>query len=171
MKTFKNIALGIIALCLAILAGIAIYDKWSDYKRAKEAEAALVEMEQNKPPRFVAKIPPGNADKRAESNSLVVSIDSEGRLRLNAEEAGTIDDLSQLRTKLAQVFQQRREQHIYKPGLEDATNVPEEERIEMTVLVKAPHQMKYREVKKVLDAVKDAGANPVGLQLDELAAN
>lgn len=166
MKNFKNIAIVIMALCLVILAGIAIYDKWSESRRVRRAEAALAQMEQNKPPRYEAEIPPANENNRSETNSLVVSVDSKAGLKLNTEDAGTIDDLSQLRAKLAHVIQQRREQHIYKPGLENVTDIPEEERIEKTVLVKANRQMRYPEVKKEVDAVKAAGAGPVGLQMD-----
>jgi biopolymer transport protein ExbD len=172
MKNFKNIAVGIIALCLVILAGIALYDKWSDYKRAREAEAALAEIERNKPPRFVATIPPANGDKQdGGTDSLIVTVDDQGRIRLNADEVGTIDDLSQLRAKLAQVFKERREQHKYRPGFEKRTDIPEEERIDRTVSVKTPRELKYGMVVKVIDAVKGAGADPVGLQVAELATN
>jgi len=43
-----------------------------------------------------------------------------------------------------------------------------EQRIEKTVFVKAPRTMKYGDVVKVIDAIKGAGANPVGLQVDDL---
>ena len=53
----------------------------------------------------------------------------------------------------------REEQRIYKPG----TDI-----VERTVFIKAPKSMKYGEVVKVIDAVKGAGAKPVGLQVDAL---
>jgi biopolymer transport protein ExbD len=171
MKNFKNIAIGIIALCLVILAGIALYDKWSDYRRDREAETALAEMERNKPPRFVTTIPPANSDNQDGSGSLVVSVDNQGRIRLNAVEAGTIDDLSQLQTKLTQVFKERREQHLYRPGFENRTDIPEEERIDRAVFVKTPRELKYGMVVKVIDAVKSVGADPVGLRVAELTTN
>src|ERR687896_44215 len=40
--------------------------------------------------------------------------------------------------------------------------------IEKTVFIKAPESFKYGEVVKVIDAVKGAGATPVGLQVDAL---
>jgi biopolymer transport protein ExbD len=40
--------------------------------------------------------------------------------------------------------------------------------IEKTVFVKAPKSIKYGEVVKVIDAIKLAGATPVGLQIDDL---
>jgi biopolymer transport protein ExbD len=171
MKNFKNIAVGIIALCLVILAGIALYDKWSDYKRAREAEAALAEMERNKPPRFVATIPPANGDSQNGADPLIVTVDNQGYLRLNAVAAGTIDDLSQLQEKLAQVFKERTEQYRYRPGFENRTDIPEAERIDRAVFVKTPRGLKYGMVVKVIDAVKSAGAEPVGLQVAEPATN
>ena len=67
-----------------------------------------------------------------------------------------------------QTFQQRKEQHAYKVGMETATNIPEDQRIEKTVFVKAPRALKYGDVVKVIDAIKGAGASPVGLQVDDL---
>jgi biopolymer transport protein ExbD len=52
--------------------------------------------------------------------------------------------------------------------METRTDVTEDERIEKTVFVKAPRSLKYGEVVKVIDAIKGAGANPVGLQVDDL---
>jgi len=52
-----------------------------------------------------------------------------------------------------------------------AMNVPENQRgqfIEKTVFVKAPRALKYGDVVKVIDAIKGAGASPVGLQVDDL---
>src|SRR5512132_2588737 len=71
-------------------------------------------------------------------------------------------------TNLQQTFQQRKEQHAYKVGMETTTNIPEDQRIEKTVFVKAPRALKYGEVVKVIDAIKGAGASPVGLQVDDL---
>jgi biopolymer transport protein ExbD len=52
--------------------------------------------------------------------------------------------------------------------METRSDLPEEERIEKTVFVKAPRSLPYGEVVKVIDAIKGAGANPVGLQVDDL---
>ena len=42
--------------------------------------------------------------------------------------------------------------------------------VEKTVFIKAPKNINYGSVVKVIDAVKQAGADPVGLQIDELSA-
>jgi biopolymer transport protein ExbD len=81
---------------------------------------------------------------------------------------GSVNDTAILSQKLRQVFQQRKEQRAYKPGMETRVEVPEEERIEKTVFIKAPRGMRYEDVVKVIDAIKGAGANPVGLQVDDL---
>ena len=81
---------------------------------------------------------------------------------------GSVNDTAALSQKLAQVFQLRKEQRAYKPGMESQTNLPEDQRIEKTVFVKAPRSVKYGDVVKVIDAIKGAGANPVGLQVDDL---
>ena len=100
--------------------------------------------------------------------TLVVSITTDLQIKLNQESMGSVNDTSALSAKLQQTFSQRREQHAYKVGMETATNVPEDQRIEKTVFVKAPRALRYGNVVKVIDAIKGAGASPVGLQVDDL---
>ena len=127
-----------------------------------------------KPTRFKADIPtqrdPNEDLSQLKPNplTLVVSIGSDLQLKLNQEAMGSVNDTSQLSQKLLQVFQQRKEQRAYKPGMETRTDVPEQDRIEKTVFVKAPRGLRYEEVVKVIDAIKGAGANPIGLQVDDL---
>jgi len=40
--------------------------------------------------------------------------------------------------------------------------------IEKTVFIKAPKNLNYGSVAKVVDAVKTSGAAPIGLQIDDL---
>jgi biopolymer transport protein ExbD len=47
-------------------------------------------------------------------------------------------------------------------------DLPAEIRIEKTVFIKAPRSIPYGSVAKVIDGLKGAGAQPVGLQLDGL---
>ncbi len=47
-------------------------------------------------------------------------------------------------------------------------DLPESLRIEKTVFIKAPRSIAYGDVAKVIDGIKGAGANPIGLQLDNL---
>jgi biopolymer transport protein ExbD len=127
-----------------------------------------------KPSRFKADIPsqrdPNEDVSKLKPNplTLVVSISPDLQLKLNQDVMGSVNDPGALSAKLQQTFQQRREQHAYKVGMETATNKSEDERIEKTVFVKAPRALHYGDVVKVIDAIKGAGANPVGLQVDDL---
>ncbi|HKZ77847.1 MAG TPA: biopolymer transporter ExbD [Pyrinomonadaceae bacterium] len=127
-----------------------------------------------KPSRFKADIPtqrdPNEDLSQLKPNplTLVVSIGNDFQLKLNQDSMGSVNDTGPLSQKLRVVFQQRKEQHAYKPGMETRSDLPEEERIEKTVFVKAPRSLRYEEVVKVIDAMKGAGANPVGLQVDDL---
>jgi len=127
-----------------------------------------------KPTRFKADIPtqrdPNEDISQLKPNplTLVVSISSDLQIKLNQDSMGSVNDTGFLSQKLTQVFQQRKEQRAYKPGMETRTDVPEQDRIEKTVFIKAPRGLRYEEVVKVIDAIKGAGANPVGLQVDDL---
>jgi len=127
-----------------------------------------------KPSRFKADIPtqrdPNEDLSQLKPNplTLVVSISNDFQLKLNQDAMGSVNDTGFLSQKLVQVFQQRKEQRAYKPGMETRMDVPEQERIEKTVFIKAPRGLRYEEVVKVIDAIKGAGANPVGLQVDDL---
>jgi biopolymer transport protein ExbD len=127
-----------------------------------------------KPSRFKADIPtqrdPNEDLSQLKPNplTLVVSMGNDLQLKLNQDSMGSVNDTGPLSQKLRVVFQQRKEQHAYKPGMETRSDLPEEDRIEKTVFVKAPRSLRYEEVVKVIDAVKGAGANPVGLQVDDL---
>jgi len=126
-----------------------------------------------KPSRFKADIPtqrdPNEDVSKLKPNplTLVVTISQDLQLKLNQDPMGSVNDPSQLAQKLQQTFQLRKEQHAYKVGME-TSNLPEDQKIEKTVFVKAPRALKYGDVVKVIDAIKGAGASPVGLQVDDL---
>jgi len=127
-----------------------------------------------KPTRFKADIPtqrdPNEDLSQLKPNplTLVVSIGSDLQLKLNQDSLGSVNDVAPLAQRLSAVFKQRQDQRAYKVGYESRTDVKEEDRIEKTVFVKAPRATKYGDVVKVIDAIKGAGANPVGLQVDDL---
>ena len=128
-----------------------------------------------KPSRFKAAVPtqrdPNEDLSKLKPNplTLVVSISTDLQIKLNADSMGSVNDTSALSQKLQQTFQKRTQERAYKPGMETASSdVKEEDRIEKTVFVKAPRSLAYGEVVKVIDAIKAAGANPVGLQVDDL---
>ncbi len=88
-----------------------------------------------KPSRFKADIPsqrdPNEDVSKLKPNplTLVVSISTDLQLKLNQDVMGSVNDPGALSAKLQQTFQQRREQHAYKVGMETATNKPESRRI------------------------------------------
>jgi biopolymer transport protein ExbD len=128
----------------------------------------------HKPSRFKAMIPeppPEQKEIRPNPHTLIVTIDRDLRLRLNGleEDFGSADDTSKLSMALAKLFQERREAHVYRED-EGASlaGLTEDERTLKTVFIKAPRSIPYGAVAKVIDGVKGAGAEPLGLQLDDL---
>ena len=101
--------------------------------------------------------------------TLVVAIDRGHRLKVNGGEfVGTTGETSGVGRVLAEEFERRRKEGTPRQGVVDPGALPGAERVEKTVFVKAPRSISYGEVARVIDAVKGAGANPVGLQIDEL---
>jgi len=119
-----------------------------------------------KPSRFEAKVPsepdPNQDMSQVKPNplTLVVSVANDLKLKLNQDDMGSVNDTAPLSQRLTALFQQRKEQNAFRPGTTE---------VEKTVFVKAPRSLRYGEVVKVIDAIKGAGANPVGLQVDDLA--
>src|SRR6185437_4632106 len=124
-----------------------------------------------KPSRFKADIPtqrdPNEDLSKLKPNplTLVVSISPDLQIKLNQDSLGSVNDTAPLAQKLAQTFRERKDQRAYKIGMENRQDLKEDDRIEKTVFVKAPRAAKYGDVVKVIDAIKGAGANPVGLQV------
>src|SRR5947209_10413598 len=123
-----------------------------------------------KPTRFKALVPeqppPSTEPIKPNPLTLVVSIGTDLKLKLNQDDAGSVNDTGILSKKLSDTSQDRRAQHAYEPGKETRVDLPEEERIAKAVFVKAPKSLAYGEVVKVIDAIKGAGGNPIGLQID-----
>ena len=82
---------------------------------------------------------------------------------------GEAADPSTLEQTLTHLFQERKEQRAYKPGMETRTDVPEDERVEKTIVVKAQRSTRYGDVVRLIDAVKGAGGSPIVLQIDDLS--
>lgn len=124
-----------------------------------------------KPARFEAKVPAepkDTQDVNVKPNplTLVVSIsngsdDALKKVTLNKEDAGDIKDPSSLTNKLIQIFKERETNGVFRENSNE---------VERTVFIKAPKNINYGSVVKVIDAAKQAGAEPVGLQIDELSS-
>ena len=125
-----------------------------------------------KPARFLTKTaskPDPTLPLHPNDKTLVVTIKHDRSLMLNSlTDMGSIDDTSKLSRTLINLFHERLISHQYRDGLRDRNDLSEEQRIEKTVFIKAPHSIPYGDVVRVLDGIKGAGANPVGLQIDDL---
>lgn len=125
-----------------------------------------------KPSRFMAKIPsPPENNPEVEPNpyTLVVIVAPDRTLKLNHDaDLGTLDDLTKLTTKLSSVFADRTRNHAYRYEMMNRFDLPDDVRVEKTVFIKAPRNLLYGEIAKVIDGLKGAGASPIGLQLDDL---
>ena len=119
-----------------------------------------------KPSRFEAKVPAEpkddqQVDVKPNPLTLVVAINSADKsITLNNEAMGNVTDTEALTNKLTQVFKERESQGTFREGTNE---------VEKTLFIKSPRSVRYGEVVKVIDAVKVAGAEPIGLQIDDLA--
>ena len=124
-----------------------------------------------KPSRFLTKTASKPDDRRITPNPkpLVVTINPDRTLMLNGKtDMGTVYDTSKLVMTLAEVIQQRFQNGVYRDELRDRVDLPDSVRVERTVFIRAPQMIRYADVVRVLDAIKGAGATPVGLQIDNL---
>lgn len=125
-----------------------------------------------KPRRFMTKLP-SPPEKNAHSDpgplTLVVTIEPDRTLKLNAlSDMGTVDDLKPLTTKLTSLFNERLHNRAFRLDLIARMDLSEFQRVEKTIFIKAPRNIPYGEVARVLDGLKGTGAEPIGLQLDDL---
>jgi biopolymer transport protein ExbD len=119
----------------------------------------------SKPSRFKAQVP---AEPKPEDTTiakpnpltLVVAINQgDFKVTLNNEPFGDTSDASLLTAKLLQVFKERESSGAMREGTNE---------VEKTVFIKSPKSISYGNVVRVIDAVKLAGAEPIGLQIDDL---
>ncbi|MDQ3755371.1 MAG: biopolymer transporter ExbD [Acidobacteriota bacterium] len=125
-----------------------------------------------RPARFKALVPdepPDDPRVMPHVDTLVVTINRERTLMLNqTENLGSVDDTSKLAAELSRVLRVREENNVVRDFLIETPGLSQAERIEKTVFIRAPRSLNYGAVAQVIDAVKGAGANPVGLQIDNL---
>jgi biopolymer transport protein ExbD len=125
-----------------------------------------------KPHSFAAKLPSEPDDRvlPPDPKTLVVTIHPDRNLKLNGlnNDMGTVENPAKLSDFLRLLFLERKTNHVYRAAMLSRIDVPEDYRIEKTVFIKAPRSIPYGQVTKVIDALKGAGADPVGLQLDDL---
>jgi biopolymer transport protein TolR len=127
-----------------------------------------------KPARFKthAPRPPESEEAKISYDTLIVSVGHDLSLKLlmgkTVVAEGTVGEAGEVAARLASEWRGRKLGGRWKSGLAARTDLAPDERIERTVFVRAPRSVRYGEVARVIDAVKGAGAQPVGLQTDEL---
>jgi biopolymer transport protein ExbD len=117
-----------------------------------------------KPSRFEAKVPaePKDQPQNIKPNplTLVVGINRDTKaVTLNNEPFGDVNDTEKLTNKLQSIFKEREANGAFRENTNE---------VEKTLFIKSPKLVKYGEVVKVIDAAKIAGADPIGLQIDDL---
>jgi len=129
-----------------------------------------------KPTRFKTLVPERSEEMSASAKqsprTLIVSIDKDLKVTLtrgaNQIAESSVNDVGKVASTLAAEFKERKDQQLWKENFESRAELSPDERIEKTVFVKAPQTFKYGDVVKVIDAIKGAGASPVGLQTEAL---
>ncbi len=129
-----------------------------------------------KPSRFKTLVPEKSEELQQEAKqsprTLIVEVAKDLKVKLTRGGSpvaeGSINDMGPVASRLAAEFQQRKQNNEFKPGFENRPELPADDRIEKSVFVKAPQSFKYGDVVKVIDSIKGAGANPVGLQTELL---
>lgn len=118
-----------------------------------------------KPSKFEAKVPAEpkdqqNLEVKPNPLTLVVTINRANRaLALNNEPMGNVDEPEALTARLAEEFKKRADTGVFREGTNE---------VEKTLFIKSPTSVRYGDVVKVIDAAKTAGAQPIGLQIDDL---
>jgi biopolymer transport protein ExbD len=127
-----------------------------------------------RPARFKTLVPrpPDNIQARISQQTLIVSVERDLSMKLimgkDVVAEGTVGEAGEVAARLASEWRERKLRGVWKSELAARSDLAPDERIERTVFVRAPRSVRYGEVARVIDAVKGAGAQPVGLQTDEL---
>jgi biopolymer transport protein ExbD len=118
-----------------------------------------------KPSRFEAKVPAEPKDEqqtvvKPNPLTLVVAINRDSKaVTLNNDPFGDVSDTEKLTNRLREIFKERENNGVFREG----TN-----QVEKTIFIKSPKSVHYGDVVRVIDAAKIAGAEPIGLQIDDL---
>ncbi|HMS41743.1 MAG TPA: biopolymer transporter ExbD [Pyrinomonadaceae bacterium] len=88
--------------------------------------------------------------------TLIAALQKDGKINLNNEQ----NTLDSLKARLKEVFRNREENGVFREGTNE---------VYKTVTVKGLRSAKYAEIAKLVDALKEAGASPILLQIDDLS--
>jgi biopolymer transport protein ExbD len=90
---------------------------------------------------------------------IVIAVDAERRVYFGKERVGTCDDVGPLKQRVREAVEGNRRAARDKADEEAARSAG-------TVFICATPDLKYGDVVKVVDAIKEAGGDPVGLDTD-----
>ena len=93
-----------------------------------------------------------------DNSLLFVLMDEKGKLTLNSQDAGNVSETRFLTDRLSALFQESEKAGAYEPG---------NWKIVKAVGIKTAHSIKYGDFIKVVDAVKQSGADPIVLLFDD----
>lgn len=88
---------------------------------------------------------------------LLVNLDKNLNLTLNNENEGSLNDTAQLEKRLAQIFKDREANGMFRVGNNE---------VEKTTFIKAPLSADFAEIIKLATALRNSGADLIGLQMD-----
>ena len=88
---------------------------------------------------------------------FIITLEKDKSIKINSEKHGSSDNIEPLKEKLREIFASRE-----KNGVLEANS----QKVLKAVMLKAPLSAKYGEVTKIVDALKEAGADPIVLQID-----
>lgn len=107
---------------------------------------------------FVPRKTDPNAFPRPDPLTLVVNVDDRAGISLNGEPQGSFPDTSSLDRALKQIFQERENNGIVRPG----TNA-----IETTVRIKLAKNMRFADLSNLARALRKAGSDDIGMWVDD----
>lgn len=113
------------------------------------------------PKRFevkLLKLPKSDIPMKPNPLLLVAMLETDGKLKINNEDMGNISDSKKSENLLVQVFKDRENNGVFREGTNE---------VEKTVFIKVSKSSKYGDFIKLVDAVKIAGAQPIGIQIDD----
>jgi biopolymer transport protein ExbD len=91
---------------------------------------------------------------------LLVALEKDGSIKLNSETTGNLENLEAFKQRLKEIFQERTERGVFEPN---------SDKIIKAIAIKSPLSAKYGDVAKIVDALKECGADPIVLQIDSLS--
>ena len=120
-----------------------------------------------KPSALKAKVPGEPTTKepvKPHPMTLIVTVGYDSTITLLPEgKTGTVQNPAPIISELSRIFDDRTRNMAFTE-----TSAGDSPRVEKTVFIKAPRQLDYGTVARVIDIVKMAGADPVSLQIDNL---